>query len=376
MDVYPILAKCKVKLVAFAFLVPLLFGSVAWAQGDDFPPIGGTPSDGGGPGITPPGGNGSRNWHTGWAVPMFPLQALKGDKVVLNFRTTGWGVGNLWTQFQCTGCANVYNSGQQYGVGKLEQWYWPFGEFCFSCTIIFDVTEDFPFVGVTYGADVWFRLQLDLIEIIPGPGKPKFSILPDWSKQTYHSIAGWLTVGSVLSASGAAYACTSFSILDPLACVALNGATQLTALAAGLLSLVDPWDDGYGWAYDPVYPSADELGMAYMGSGYGDWRDDIVEANNRLIDHAIAYVALMRAAYVSTNRANSCFEIDAGCQDWQAERARQFYEAANERAYAMAVAFSDLSYIAEQNGQGDAPYLEAWRTAEGAFWQQSQNGVR
>ena len=67
--------------------------------------------------------------------------------------------------------------------------------------------------------------------------------------------------------------------------------------------------------------------------------------------------------------------VDAGCEEWQAERARQFFEAANINAYYAAGALWELAYQYEQQGFG-YDYIEVWSETAWQFYQMYFNSVR
>jgi hypothetical protein len=132
----------------------------------------------------------------------------------------------------------------------------------------------------------------------------------------------------------------------------------------------------YGIPVDPSFPSTDDLGMAYQGGGYGDpFLDTIVNDNNIIVSAAINIKAYLDAANISVNRATSCNQIGAGCEGWQAERALEFFEAANSNACDVADAMWELTYQYGQQGFG-YDYIDAWNNIAGQFWGMCNNSVR
>lgn|SRR5262249_31254544 len=90
----------------------------------------------------------------------------------------------------------------------------------------------------------------------------------------------------------------------------------------------DPWDDNYNQPFDPVLPSAAELGLDYAQCTEDALNDGcaVVYYANRAIDSGLAIVAWGEAVHVAANRANSCREVNDPCADWQADRARIFLQ--------------------------------------------------
>lgn len=347
-------------LLAVFVIAFLAIGGEAFAQGNDYP--GGfwapSPSWAAVPTLTPVPGVG---WSGGTAAGPYYLNNKAGDKVTMDFVLDWWSLGPLQIVIRTNGANAMQWVGDDTPAGQWRGW-------CVRCTFKFTATGDDTIVWVEYAGSPQFGAHLENFQMVP---RSTFSILSPWSKQTYHN------VGAVLVGAGAAVqlgAIAPCAYGDIFTCGALTATGVLSGLTGGLLLQVDPWDDAYGYPYEAVFKSAEELGLSYMACCYGEpFLDNIVYDTNVMIWAAIRISGLLDAALISTNRANSCDQIDDDCRWWQAERVLSFYEQANETAYWAAYAATDLANRYEAQGQ---PRYGLWDEVAGQFWQMYQNSVR
>jgi hypothetical protein len=200
----------------------------------------------------------------------------------------------------------------------------------------------------------------------------RLSIMPDWSKTTYHNIGNGL---NGLAAGLGIGATIALAYGDALTAGIATSTGVISGFVGSLLLQVDPWDDWYAYPVDPVYQSAGELGLTYMG-GYGvPFWDTVAYWNNVFINSGINMSATLKAANISIDRAFSCDQIDDSCAEWQAERARLFFEAANENAYWAAVAAWIIAGTYEEIGAYQ-DFVDQWNAAAGQFWAMHTNSVR
>jgi hypothetical protein len=214
--------------------------------------------------------------------------------------------------------------------------------------------------------------DISISSIVP-VRNPDLFVLTDGSKQAYHNIGNMLVGLGTGAALVAQFPC---NVGDGLSCGILTTTSILSNLAGGLLLQVDPWDDAYGSPYEAVYPTAAKLGLSYMGGDYGNafW-NTITADNDVMVSTAINVSANLNAANISVNRAMSCHQIGDSCDQWQAERAREFFENANQNVYWLAAAMWELANQYKQQRFGQ-DYINVWDAAAGQFWQMYNNGVR
>jgi len=337
--------------IAIAAVMILLGATVVHAQGTDFPVGVWAPVPSWAPvtTLTPVPG---WDYSTGTAAGPYYLSNRRGDKIHIDFRWDWWSLGPVQLVIRTN--------------GDNDQLAWDDGSFwwhglCLQhCAAEFEASNDNTVVWLEYAGTQQFGAHLDFTVI----AKPSFSILPDWSKQTCHNIGNALVGFGAGAAIVASLPCNAG---DVLSCSIVNTTGILAGLAGGLLLQVDPWDDAYAYAVDPSFPNAGDIGLSYLGGGYGnDFWDTIVNDNNVMVNATINISGNLNAANTSVNRANSCAQIGDSCADWEAERALEFFEAANQNAYDAAAAMWELSYQYQQQGFGQ-DYQDLWNQAAGQF---------
>jgi hypothetical protein len=192
---------------------------------------------------------------------------------------------------------------------------------------------------------------------------PPFTVFQDVTKDDLHKIGKGLVFMSGVTAGIALSGCGG----DGFTCGFLSGAAIFGSVVGGLLQGVDPWDDAYSYTCEPSFSSADDLGVSYLGSGYGNWVDTLVNDNNVLVSAGINMKGYLECVNTSIDRANSCAQIDAGCQWDRAAEARQFLQAANQNACNAGAALYEAAYQYEQNDP-NPDYIDAFARTADQFW--------
>src|SRR4030095_3487442 len=221
-------------MLKFLFTVLfLMMTSLANAQvGNDFP--GGfwvpSPSWSPVPVLTPVPGVG---WSGGMATQQYQVINRVGDKVRLDVVLDYWQLGPLQLVLRSTGGNDVHWVEGEGAGGQWRGW-------CIRCTLEFPAPEPNVLVWMEYAGSPAFTTHLENFQVTT----KRLSIMPDWSKQTYHNIGNGLQGFAAGLGIGATIA---LAYGDALTAGIASSTGVVSGFVGSLLLQVDPWDDWYAY---------------------------------------------------------------------------------------------------------------------------------
>lgn len=342
----PIRGKIKLLILLAALLLPAL----VYAQ-DDFPG-GGFPTYPPGTGTNFPVNGGQWQWGgVKWGPVQIP--APKGATIV--FDVVG-NCGGCYWRFAIEYASPMISAGKNMRLtGDYNRWHHWLNNgqdvtFCQGrCEFQVEAGEDYPWLWLAFdGNSDWYN-QIEIKAIIP---PPSFKVLSDSTKEKIQRAKSRIEALTAL-ASATAFYCLQNTGPSPI-CSLLGGTAVVGTLTSAGMGLIDPWDDAYGYPYEPSWRSEEELGLTYLDGGYGDpfW-DTWAADNNLIVDQMRGMATWLDGATVSINRANSCAQIGAGCEGWQAERALTYLEYSKENSYWIAAGMWEASWQLQQQIGGN-----------------------
>src|SRR4030095_144570 len=296
-------------LNALALLVPI----VAFAQGNDFPPIGNIPPWGPPPqpGFPPPPGN--NNWTSGsfgWQT----LGVRKGDTIGFDVVVDGWGLGALYLAPMCSNCTSMrYLPPTDGSAQPSEQWWWgQLGTWCQRCGWEAVAGENNPTIGLDYTSQkgLWFSSYLEWRYTTPRPSFASwFRVLTDPSKSEAQGISNFL--------AGAAGVWTGAGI-GFLPDLRLSAVFQAMGYIGGSLSSLYS-----GWARDPFdWNYCSPVGWDYDWQAYNDlaWTWPYTDDSQTYLPlSGWIMISLGNAVQVAIDRALSAAQV----ADWGDSSAEQ-----------------------------------------------------